>query len=554
MAERGHRSSNRRAIGRALPFLALISSPLILGAAPPAAPRYDVVIRGGRVLDGAGNPWVLADVAVKDGRIAKIGQVSGHGREEIDAHGRYVAPGFIDMMDHSGYTLRKDGRADNKLLMGVTSVIDGEGGTPVEAAKIPEYFAQLEKQKIAVNLGTYYGSHQARIKVVGDSAARASPAQIAAEQAEVATAMRAGAFGIGTALIYPPASFQTTDELIAMAKVVARCQGFYASHMRDESSDVLKAIDEAVRIGEESGAKVEIFHLKAAYQPLAGKLMPQIVARIAAARERGVDLAADMYPYTAGGTGLDATIPSHIFADGEEKGWARLRDPKVREALKREVASGRRPDWSNLVDASGGWSHVVLANAHNPQYDRFNGKDFETIGKELGRDPADAAWDIALAALPKRAMGLYFMMDDNDIRLALRQPWTSIGTDAAAATLGGVDGLGLPHPRSWGTFPRILGHYVRDTHDLTLPEAVRKMTSWPATRMGLADRGLVREGLRADIVVFDADKIADRSTYKDPSAPPAGVGDVLVNGVTALRDGHVTGARAGMVLRHSCAA
>jgi N-acyl-D-amino-acid deacylase len=323
--------------------------------------------------------------------------------------------------------------------------------------------------------------------------------------------------------------------------------------MRDESSDVLKAIDEAVRIGEESGAKVEIFHLKAAYQPLAGKLMPQIVARISAARERGVDVAADMYPYTAGGTGLDATIPSHLFADGEAKGWERLRDPNVRAALKKEVASGRRPDWSNLVDASGGWSHVVLANAHNSTYDKFNGKDFATIGKELGRDPADAAWDIALAALPKRAMGLYFMMDENDIRLALRQPWTSIGTDAAAAPVGGVDGLGLPHPRSWGTFPRILGHYVRDTHDLTLPQAVRKMTSWPAMRMGLADRGVLREGLRADVVVFDADKIADRSTYEQPSASPAGVLDVLVNGVTELRDGQITGARGGMVLRHQCA-
>jgi N-acyl-D-amino-acid deacylase len=544
----------RRSIRPAPLLLALLTAPVLAGALPArtVGPQYDVVVRNGRVLDGAGNPWVMADIAVKDGRIARIGQVAGRGREEIDARGAYVAPGFIDMMDHSGYTLRKDGRADNKLLMGVTTVIDGEGGTPVEAAKIPDYFAQIEAQRPAVNFATYYGSHQARLKVIGDSAARATAEQIVAEQAEVAKAMHAGAFGIATALIYPPASFQSTDELIAMAKVAAGCGGFYASHMRDESSDVLKAIDEAVRIGEESGAKVEIFHLKAAYEPLAGKLMPQIVARISSARERGIDIAADMYPYTAGGTGLDATIPSHLFADGEEKGWERLRDPKIREALKREVASGRRPDWSNLVDASGGWNHVVLANAHNAAYDRFNGKDFATIGRALGRDPADAAWDITLAALPKRAMGLYFMMDDGDVRLALRQPWTSIGTDAAAANLGGVDGLGLPHPRSWGTFPRVVGHYVRDTRDLTLPEAVRKMTSWPATRMGLADRGVLRERLRADIVVFDAQKIADRATYADPSAAPTGVRDVLVNGVTELRDGQLTGARAGMVLRHSC--
>ncbi|RYY43510.1 MAG: D-aminoacylase, partial [Sphingomonadales bacterium] len=257
-------------------WLALTTAALSLGAAPaPLEPAYDVVIRGGRVLDGAGNPWVLADVAVKDGRIVRIGRVAGRGRDEIDAKGRYVSPGFIDMMDQSGEPLLAHGGADNKLLMGVTTLIAGEGGTPVAAANISAYFARLERQGIAVNFGTYYGAGQARVAAMGDGAGRPSPAQLERMQRDVDTAMRAGAFGVATALIYPPDSFQTTEDLIALAKVSARCGGFYASHMRDESSKLLAGIDEAIRIGRESGAKVEIFHLKAAYRPLAGKLMPQ---------------------------------------------------------------------------------------------------------------------------------------------------------------------------------------------------------------------------------------------------------------------------------------
>ena len=531
--------------------LAVAAAALLLGAAP--APPYDVVIRGGHVLDGAGNPWIAADIAIKDGRIVRIGQVSGRGREEIDARGRDVAPGFIDVMDQSGGGLRKNGGADNKLLMGVTTLIAGEGGTPVPAAEIPAYFGQLERQGIAVNFGTYYGAGQARVAVMGDTAGRPSAAQLEAMRALVATAMKAGTFGIGTPLIYPPDSFQSTDDLIALAKVASRCNGFYASHMRDESDKVLAGIDEAVRIGEESGAKVEIFHLKAAYRPLAGKLMPQIIARIDAARARGVDVAADMYPYIAGGTGVEATVPTHVFADGEAKGWARLRDPAVRAALKREVAAGPQPGWSNLVHAAGGWGNVVLANAFNTQYDRFRGQSFAAIGKALGRDPADAAWDIALAALPHRALALYFLMDERDVQLALQQPWISIGTDAAAsAKIGQMDAVGLPHPRAYGTFPRVIGHYGRDRGLFTVEEAVRKMTGWPAARLGLQDRGLLREGMRADITIFNPKTIIDRATYDAPLLPPTGIDTVIVNGVVAVRNGVSTGSRSGVVLRHPC--
>jgi N-acyl-D-amino-acid deacylase len=526
---------------------------LLVSAAP--APDYDIVIRGGRVLDGAGNPWTRADVAIKDGRIVKVGLVAGHGAREIDAHDRYVTPGFIDMMDQSGSVLLRNGAAENKLREGVTTVIAGEGGTPVPADGITAYFDKLEQQGIAVNFGTYYAAIQAREKVMGDSAGTPTPDQLARMAAEVDTAMKAGAFGISTALIYSPQTFQSTEDLITLGKVSARCGGFYATHMRDESQDLLKAIAEAVRIGEESGAKVEIFHMKAAWRPGWGTLMPQAVKAIAAARARGVDVAADMYVYTAGGTGIDITVPTWVWADGEAKGIERLKDPAVRARLKREVAAGSMPGWSNLVVASGGWDHVTLANAFNPTYDKFAGQSFAAIGKALGKNPADAAWDIMLGALPHRAYALYYMIDERDIETALRQPWVSIGSDAGAAEkLGQIDGLGLPHPRAYGNLARVLAEYWRKRGVLTLEDAVRKMTSWPAQRMGLSDRGLIREGMRADVLVFDPAKVQDNATYQQPVLVSTGIDDVIVNGKLTLDEGRMTATRAGRVLRHACPA
>lgn len=520
-----------------------------------AAPQYDLVIRHGRVLDGAGNPWVRADIAVKDGRIARVGVVEGSGAREIDASGEYVAPGFIDMMDQSGEVLLKSGAAENKLRMGVTSMIAGEGGTPVEAARIPQYLDRLEKQGIAVNFGTYYSAAQARVKVMGDGGGRPSASQLDAMKALVATAMDAGAFGISSALIYPPDSFQTTDDLIALAKVASRCNGFYATHMRDESAHLLEGIDEAISIGEQGGVKVEIFHMKAAYSPGWGQLMPKAVEKIAAARARGVDIAADLYPYTAGGTGIDVTVPNHVFAQGAKHGYKLLRSAAERTRLKKEVAAGSEPDWSNLVEASGGWDHVVLANGFNPSYEHFQGQNFKAIGKALGKDPADVAWDIMLAALPNRAMALYFMMDEGDIETALKQPWVSIGTDAAAAVaFGETDALGLPHPRAYGTFPRVIAEYVRNRHVLSLEDAIRKMTSWPAGRMGLSDRGVIRDGLRADLVIFNYERIQDVADWTRPTAPPVGIDQVIVNGRIAIDSGSYTGAKSGVALRHQCPA
>lgn len=514
------------------------------------AAEYDLVVRNGRVLDGAGNPWVLADIAISDGRFVKIGRIEGVGRTEIDAEGKYVSPGWIDMMDQSGRVLLKNGLAHNKVRMGVTTVIAGEGGTPVPAEEIGGYFAELESKGISVNFGTYYSATQARVAVMGDGAGAPDKAQIKAMAGKVDAAIRAGVFGITTALIYPPSSFHSTAELIDLAKVVAGHGGIYATHMRDEGKSLVSAVEEAIEIGEKSGAKVEIFHLKAAYEPGWGKLMREAGAAVEAARARGVDVAADLYPYRAGGTGLEATVPSWVFADGFEKAVERLKDPALRKRLKREVEEGSTADWSSLVEAAGGWDNVVLANAHNPKWEKYHFQSIADIAAAEGRHPADIAWDIVIDGLPNRAVALFFMMSEEDIATALRFPWTSIGSDASAAELeGGIDDLGLPHPRSYGTFPRIIAEYVKKQKVLTLPEAIRKMTSWPAARMGLFDRGMIREGLAADLVIFDLDRIADKADWEHPLEFPEGIETVLVNGAVVVKDGEHTGAKPGHVLR-----
>ena len=535
--------------------LAILTALLLTAAGPPQPVQYDIVIRNGRVLDGGGNPWVRADVAIKDGWIAAVGKIGGKGAREIDAHDRYVTPGFIDMMDQSGEVLLQNGDAETKLRQGVTTLIAGEGGTPVPADKITGYLDRLDRQGIAVNFGSYYSAMQARAKVMGDAAGRPTAAQIEAMRREVETAMRAGAFGISTALIYSPETFQSTEDLIELSKVVSKCDGFYATHMRDESEKLPDAIREAIRIGEEGGVKVEIFHLKAAYRPSFGKLMPEALALINAARDRGVDVAADMYLYTAAGTGIEITVPTWVWADGSEKGLARLRDPAIRARLKKEVAAGSQPGWSNLVAASGGWDHVALANPFNAKYQQYVGMSFTKIGAALNKDPADAAWDILLQALPQRANAFYFMMDDKDIETALHQPWVSIGSDAAAAAKpGALDGLGLPHPRSYGNAARLISEFVNKRKLFSLEEGVRKMTSWPAQRMGLSDRGVLRKGMRADVLLFDPARVKDTATFQAPLLMADGIDTVIVNGKLAIDEGRMTGTRAGQTLRHACPA
>ncbi|MEJ2215138.1 MAG: amidohydrolase family protein [Gemmatimonadota bacterium] len=538
------------------PAVALLSLGVALGCAarssrpvavrPQESAPYDVVIRGGRVLDGAGNPWIAADVAIKDGRFAKIGRVEGRGRVEIDASGDYVSPGWIDMMDQSGRALLKSGLAVNKLREGVTTAIAGEGGPPVPADSMRAYFDTLERQGISLNFGIYYNETQARVAVMGQVARDPTPAELTRMKAIMDTAMVQGAQGMTTALIYPPASYSKTPELIAVAREAARYGGIYASHVRGEGKEVLDAIGEAIRIGEQAGLPVEIFHLKVAYKPAWGVLMPQVGRLIDAARARGDEVSADMYVYTAGGTGLEATIPSWAHEGGVDSLKARLARPAVRARLKREVQQGS-PGWWNIVEASGGWDGIILANARNPANAHFEGESIAQIADEEHKDPADAAWDLVVQG-DGRVTAIYFMMSEKDIETALRFPWLSIGSDAGASVGGKGDELGLPHPRAYGNFPRVIARYVRDEHVLTLPEAIRKMTSWPATRMRLQDRGVIRAGDWADVTIFNYDEIQDEATYDHPRRYAKGVDYVLVNGKVVVDHGRHTGAKPGMVL------
>lgn len=510
-------------------------------------PPYDVVIRGGRVFDGAGNPWIAADVAIRDGRFVTIGHVEGHGGKEIDARGHYVSPGWIDIMDQSGHVLPHSGLAENKLRMGVTTAIGGEGGTPVPASEVPEYFASLKANGISINFGTYFSAAQARVAVLGSENRTPTSSELERMRMVMDTAMAAGAMGMTTALIYPPSSYADTEELIELAKVAAVRGGIYASHIRDEGRGVVTAVDEAIEIGERAGIPVEIFHLKAAYQPGWGTLMGEVQRSVEAARARGLDIAADVYPYTAGGTGLEATIATWAHEGGADSLRTRLGRPEVREQLKRDLETGS-PGWWNIVEASGGWENVVLVNAQNPGNAQYEGRNLVEIGRITGKEPADAAWDL-VAEGQGRVMAIYHMMSEEDVELALSFPWTSISSDAgAAARAGETDGLGLPHPRSYGTFPRVIRRYVLEREVLTLEDAIRKMTSWPATRMRLPHRGLIKEGFWADAVVFDLDNLHDRATYEEPTRFPTGIEWVLVNGEVVIQDGEHTGARPGHVL------
>ena len=513
----------------------------------PVSHPYDLVIRNGRVLDGAGNPWIRADVAIKDGRFARIGRVPERGTREIDASGKYVSPGWIDMMDQSGGILPRNGLAENKLLMGVTTAIGGEGGFPVPASGVAGYFATLERQGISINFGSYFSETQARVAVLGSSARAPDSAELGRMRAILDTAMRAGAMGMTTALIYPPGSYATTAELVEMARVAARYGGIYASHIRGEGGEVVQSVRELIAISEAAGLPGEIFHLKVAHRPSWGVLMDSVRRVVEAARARGVDVAVDMYVYTAGGTGLEATIPSWAFEGGGDSLRARLDNPGIRARLKAEQQSGS-PGWWNIIEAAGGWDGIVLVNARNPENAKYERKSLSAIAREMGKEPGDAAMDLVRQGRG-RVMAIYHMMSERDIETALRFPWISIGSDAGAVLAPGqTDQTGLPHPRAFGNAVRVIAEYVKRRGVLTLEEAVRKMTSWPATRMRLAGRGTITAGNWADVTVFDLDALDDRASYDDPMRPPTGIALVVVNGVVTIEDGKHTGARAGKVL------
>jgi dihydroorotase/N-acyl-D-amino-acid deacylase len=549
-------------------FIVGFTAPVFPQQSAASGAPFDVVITNGKIYDGSGNPWYLADIGIRGDRIAAIGKLSNaQAKKFIDAAGLVVAPGFIDMLGQSEGSLLIDNRAVSKLSQGITSEITGEGGSiapqnditlkalapflepfhlKVDWTDLSGYFRRLEKQGTPINLGTYVGLAQVREAVLGDDNRAPSPAELDRMKALVAQAMQQGAMGVSTALIYPPGHYAKTEELIELARVAGQYGGIYASHMRSEGKSEIAAIDEALRIGREAGIPVEIFHLKVAGQPRWGN-MPQIVATIQAARDAGQDVRADMYPYVAGGTALISALPPWIADGGLDKALARLRDPAVRARIKTELAE-EHAEWENLYLMSGGASGVMLSSVVSKDLKPLAGKTIAQIAQEQKKDPLDTLFDLVLAD-QGQASALYFIASEEDLQFGLKQPFTSIGLDAGEMPLDGPLFEPHAHPRTFGSMPRFLGHYVRDLKLLPLEQAIRKITSMPAQREHLTARGLLQEGFFADITIFDPATILDNATYAQPAQLSVGVKYVFVNGQLTFADGRLTGVNAGRALR-----
>lgn len=528
---------------------------------------YDTVIKNGRIIDGSGNPWVSGDVAIVGDRIAKIGKVdSSSAKRVIDAHELVVSPGFIDMLGQSEFSLLIDNRSLSKLSQGITTEITGEGQSiapqnaltlsqlqlnldryhlQVDWTTLDGYFNRLEKSGTPLNIGTYVGAAQIREWVLGDVDRAPSPEELAKMKALVAEAMEQGAFGISTSLIYPPGHYAKTEELIELAKIAAQYGGIYATHMRSEGQSEKAAVEEALRIGREGHLPVEIFHLKVIGKPRWGS-MPKLVAMIQAARDSGQDVAADMYPYVAGGTALASSLPPWVADGGIAKLLERLGDPAIRARIKQEMAS-EHPNWENLYLGSGGASGVLVSGIANPDLKKHDGQTLAQIASSQRKDPLDALMDLVVAD-KARTGALYFIASEDDLHYGLTQPWTSIGLDASELSLDGPLFEPHSHPRAFGSMPRFLGHYVRDEHLLPLEQGIRKITSLPAQRERLRDRGLLKEGFFADITIFDPATIIDKATYENPDQLSVGVKYVFVSGKLEYEDGKLTGAQDGRVL------
>ena len=526
--------------------IACLAAVALAAFAVAAAPQegYDILITGARLLDGSGNPWVTGSVAIKGDRIVRIGRFSATAARTIDATGLYVAPGFVDIMDQSGLWLVREALAQSKVRQGVTTLIGGEGGTPSAPAALDRYFATIEKQGISANFGTFVSAAQARSAVLQAANRDPTPEELERMKAIIEAGMQRGALGMTTALIYPPGSFAKTPELIELAKVAARYGGIYATHVRDEGLGVLDGIGEAIEIGEKAGLPVEIFHLKVAHRKAWHRMLPKIEALVRAARARGVDITADQYPYTSSGTGLEVCIPSWTTEGGAAERNTRLKDPANRARLKREMRHGA-PGWPSFFDALGSWKNVTIASMPKGGEQRYVGMTIDAIARERKQAPDDVVIDL-VAQFTGRIGALYASMDEQDVRTIMSWPWVSVGSDAAAGSIETAQGLA--HPRDYGTFPRVIARYVRETGVLTLETAIRRMTSLPAAKLHLAGRGTLTEGSFADIVVFDYDRIADTATYTAPHQYPNGIPYVIVNGQLVIDKGEHTGARPGRVM------
>jgi dihydroorotase/N-acyl-D-amino-acid deacylase len=538
-------------------------------AAAAQQPPYDLVIRNGRIIDGTGSPWYAGDLAIRGGRIAAIGRLGEiTAKQTVDAAGMVVAPGFIDMLGQSELSLLVDPRLPSKIFQGITTEITGEGGSagPIDDSLIAsdklaydhlgitpdwrtlgEYFARLERQGIGINFASYVGATQVRRMVLGDADRTPTPDQLARMRALVREGMRDGAVGLSTALQYPPAPYAKTDELIALAGEASAMGGVYATHLRSEGDDIMPALDEAIRIGREARIPVEVWHIKAAGKRNWGR-MPRVVAKIDSARKVGIDIAADTYAYPAWFNSMSAFVPPWAMDGGTAKLIERLRDPAARRRVRRDMLTPGG-GWDNEWQAIPGPDAVLVSVVQNPELLPYQGKTLAQIARLQHKDPINTLLDLLIDDRAYTYVAV-FGMSEPDIVLALRQPWVSINNDSQGTAPDGILGREHPHPRAYGTFPRIIRKYVRDEHRVSLEEAIRKFTSLPAGRMRLADRGVLKAGMWADVVVFDPAQVRDRATFAEPNQLSEGMRWVLVNGVPVIADGKATDALPGKVLRH----
>jgi N-acyl-D-amino-acid deacylase len=540
-------------------MLALQLAALLLAAAPQ---KLDLIIEHGRVVDGTGSPWFRADVGIRGDRITRMGDLHDvPAKLRIDARDHMVAPGFIDLLGQSELAVLVDPRAESKIRQGITTELTGELGTVAPVAKeilgglgpwlsahqikidwkdLDGYWKRFRSVRPAINVGTMVSTGQVRAAVMGEGSEAPTPEQLLRMQIEVQKAMRQGAFGVAAALAYPPTSYQTTDELVLLARSAAKYGGFYATHLRTEADAVLQALDEAIEVGRRGGLPVEVWHLKVADKQNWGR-MPEVVQRIAAARADGLDVSANVYPYLAGANMLYADVPGWAQAGGVSEMLGRLRDRDQRARVEKEIAAS----WKDPSDPE----RVVILLALSPEAKRYEGKSLADVAKERATPPAAALVDLVLLDGGSTQV-LRFLASEFDLRVALRQPWVGIGVDASADAPDGPLGPEGTHPRAFGLMARLLGTYARDEKLFTFEEAVRKVTSGAARRLGLTDRGLLRPGMVADVVVFDPAKVKDIATYAKPKQFPEGIETVLVNGQPVLVDGVRTEARPGRPLLH----
>jgi N-acyl-D-aspartate/D-glutamate deacylase len=549
-----------------LRFAVLFSVVLLSGCARPAAQQqYDVLITGGSVLDGEGTPAVRADVGIRGGRIATIGDLgTAAAARRIDASGLTVAPGFIDIHNHSDYTILVEPKSESMIRQGVTTMVLGESrsagpmkpgaeeararadGVTVDWATLGEYFAKLERQHMSTNIASYVGEEQVWTYVKGYGQSAATPQELTEMKRLVAQAMEEGAMGLSTALLEPPSSFATTADLIDLAGVAKQYGGIYSSHIRDEGEGVFRAVDEAIQVGKGAGIPVDIIHMKIAHKKLWGRAN-EIVAMVQKARDEGHDIRANVYPYTAGQNNLSSIVPPWAHDGGREKMLERLRDPAARKRMREEVMNGL-PNWYNHYLATGdGWAGMILVSLRSDRNKPFQGKRMSDVIAARGGHPADVLFDLLLeegGSVPT----VFFHHSEPDMQLILKQPWTSIGSDGSAVSPDGPTGRSHPHPRYYGTFPRVLGRYARDLKVIPLAEAVKKMTSMNADKLGIVDRGRLKEGFAADVTIFDQDRVIDRATFEQPHQFPVGIEYVIVNGVVTVDNERHTGALAGQVI------